>query len=90
MGQVFKCGLMVPSMRENGVKTKRMAKGSFGMPMEMYTKVSGRKIKRMDTVFMYTSMALNMMVTGKMICKMVKVLSLGVMAVNTKAVIKRE
>jgi len=66
-----------------------MDRESFGMQMAMYTKASGRKIKRMGTVFTSTSMGLNTRATGKTICKMVKASSPGVMAASIRGVIKR-
>ena len=49
--QVFKSGLIMLNMRENGEKTKQTEEESFGMPMEIFMKVNGKMTKLMAMVF---------------------------------------
>ena len=66
-----------------------MARANSGMPMVMYTKVSGEMIRPMATECMSTLMALGTKDTGRMISKMVRVLRVGLMAANTKVNTKK-
>ena len=43
--------MMAPSMKVGGRITGPMVKEELFMPTEIFTKVSGRKIKRMGSVF---------------------------------------
>lgn len=77
MGLEFKLGPMVQSMRENGSRTKQMAKANSGMRMAMFMRVNGSKTKPMDTVFMSISMAPDMKASGGMIYRTVLVKRAG-------------
>ena len=57
---------MAPSTRENGSRTKPMARASSGMLMAMSTRASGSKTKPTDTEFMSISMAPDMRASGGM------------------------
>jgi hypothetical protein len=87
---VFKCGLTVQNMKENGVKIKQMAKVNFGTQMVMFMKVSGKMIKQMVMEFMFILTELNMKDNGVMTYKTVQALNPGAMEVNMKEVIKKE
>ena len=77
------------NMKVNGVRTKLMVVGNSGTLMVIYTKENGRKIKLMDMVFIFMSMAPNMRVIGRLIFKMVKVWKAGKTAVDMKVDIKK-
>ena len=51
---MFKSGLIMLNMRENGEKTKQTEEESFGMPMEISMKVNGKMTKLMAMVFTST------------------------------------
>lgn len=90
MGLVFKYGLMVQDMKENGSITKLMERENSGMLMEMCMKVIGKMTKPMAMESTFMSMGLSMKETGRMICKMDSELSPGLMEANTKEAIKKE
>ena len=48
MDMVYKNGMMVLNMKENGKMGKRMAMVYFIILMEMYIKAIGKMIKHMD------------------------------------------
>lgn len=48
MVMVFKPGQMVLNTKVNGVRTELMAKESSSMLMEIFTKVTGQMIRRME------------------------------------------
>ena len=64
-------GLMAENMRVNGLKIKLVVRESFGMQMEIDTKVSGKETKQMDMAYTYTMMEQDTLVIGKMIFSMV-------------------
>ena len=84
MDQVYKLGLMELSMKESGRRTKLMAEASSGTQMVTYTKENGRKIKPMDSVFMFISTEPGMKASGEMICKTVKAKKAGKMDLATQ------
>lgn len=66
-----------------------MAKASFGMLMETFTRANGKMTKPMAMVCMCMSMARSTRGSGKMTCRMAMVWSPGQMAVNMKVAIKK-
>ena len=54
MAMEYKCGQMEQGMKGNGDIIKLVVKANFGTLMEMYLKGSGKMIKQMDMVFMFT------------------------------------
>ena len=73
----FRLGPMAPSTRENGNKTKPMARANSGMRMAMFTRANGSKTKPTDTGFMSISMAPDMRASGGMTFRMVLVKRAG-------------
>ena len=84
MDLVCKLGLMELSMKESGRRTKPMVGANSGTLMVTYTKENGRKIKLMDSVFMYISTEPGMKVSGEMICKTEKAKKAGKMDLATQ------
>ena len=71
-------GPTIPSTKENGSTTKRMAKDSFGVQMETRTKATGRTIKpTVSEPSNQTTARRGMSATGKMISTTDKVLKAG-------------
>ncbi len=73
MAQELKSGLMAQNTKGLGNTIRQTAKANFGMRTGMFTKDSGKMTKPMDMVSTSTSTALNMKVSGKMICRTAKV-----------------
>ena len=46
--EVYRFGLMVRSMKENGRQIRQMVEASFGMWMEIIMKENGKMIERME------------------------------------------
>ena len=90
MDQVFKSGQMVLNTRESGDLTKPMVKESSGMPMEMYTRVIGKKTRQTALVLTSMLMEQNTRDTGRMISKTDMELNPGQMAASMKVTTKRE
>jgi len=67
----FKNGQMVLFIKGCGWLTKLVVMENFIMLMEMSMMESGKMIEQMDKVYIHILTALNIMVTGKMIYKMV-------------------
>jgi hypothetical protein len=80
----LKFGLMERSTKASGVRTRQMARASFGMLMAIFTKANGKTIKPMALVYTSTKMVLSTKATGKMICKTAKDSKLGATAANSK------
>lgn len=89
-GLANKYGRTVLDTLVTGTVIKLMDWGSSGMLTEIFTKGVGSMIKQMATVFTSTRMEPSTKAHGRMICKMVRALRLGLMAVSTMVVIRKE
>jgi hypothetical protein len=59
------------------------------MQMEIFTMENGSMIKPMDMELICIKMEQDMMAIGRTTCKMEKELKFGLMALNTKVIIKK-
>ena len=71
--------LMVQSTKDIGQLISLMVEADLYTRMEMFTLVSGRRIKHMDLAFMSMKMVPVMRVSGKTTCIMVKAKSCSLM-----------
>ena len=79
-----RCGPTVASTRESGTKTRLTARVSFGMPMEMSMKVTGRMIRLTVTDFINTRTVPVTWVSGATTNRMATDLKLGQTEVSIK------
>ena len=70
--KVFSHGPTVLSMKAGGIKIKLMEKAELSMPMVMFKKAHGKKIKRMVTEFTIMRMEQCIKATGLMIISMAR------------------
>ena len=87
MVSVSRNGQVVKSMSANGKTTKQMGRGGFSMLMEISMLEILFMTNLMATAYIFMSIRLNMLVNGKMICSMAKVLKAGQMAQSMLAAI---
>ena len=84
MDMVFKLGKMILGMKGIGQRTERKAKVNYITLMVILMRVNGQMIKLMDMVPISIKMALLIMDSGFMICKMDMGLKNGLMEGNLK------
>ena len=84
MDLALKFGLMVPSMRENGAKTRPTVRVNSGTLMATSMKANGKMTRPMAMEYMFTSTEPNMKATGRTIYRMALELRAGQMARSTK------
>lgn len=73
----------------SGTLIRQTEMENFGMQTAISTKDNGPMIKRMGTALILTRTELSMRVTGLTICRMDRVLRLGLTAANMKASTKK-
>lgn len=82
MAMEYKNGLMVPDTKVCGSFQRLVVKANFGTLMGIYLKESGLTTKQTDMGYTHILMEQTILVTGKMICNMVRVRNIGLMEVN--------
>jgi hypothetical protein len=85
----FKCGLITPSMKENGAKIKLMEEENSGTLMAISMKANGKMTKPMALESTSMSTEPSMKDTGRMIFKTAKVWRAGKMVPDMKVATKK-